>query len=104
MNSITVIEVSGKEWFDKYYGNSYCSFRIVVHYSDKSTISIRVPFQYGGSSSFLQYANEELKKSGIISSNAYSLYGYCAANGIVLVSHLQDKCLKRDVVAYGKGD
>ena len=104
----TRIQVIGYEWFDKINGNSYCSARIYVsgEYIDNELAAF-VPFQYGYSDMYLQYAAEALNEAEIITmehspfGGLESLRQYCSDRGIELLSSLT-KHLKRDTKAWGE--
>jgi len=95
-----ILEVNAKEWFDKANGNSYFSATIVI--DDKQIADLR--FQYGYGDSYLDAANDELDKMGVIdnprkgaSNMRESLWRYCQDNNVKLISHKQENCLKRDL-------
>lgn len=93
------IEIRAKEWFDKANGNSYFSARI---YIDNEQVAI-LPFQYGYGDHYIDMANAELDKLGLIDNPRHSngsrtpLWMYCNDNDIQLTAHMQDKCLKREL-------
>lgn len=96
-----IIEVQAKEWFDKVNGNSY--FSVKVYLDDKSVATL--PFQYGYGSHYEDQAKQALKDTfkgmGIEYGEYDALFRICNDNNIKLVSYKQEKCLKRDVVAFG---
>lgn len=98
--SITVI---GKRWFDKVNGNTYCSSQV---YFDGKLV-LKVPFEYGYGSYYIQNAADKLDKAGLIKLERYSngghqaLWAYCSENDIVLNDQVFDG-LKRDCIAWGK--
>lgn len=96
-----ILEINAKEWFDRTNGNSYFSARITL---DDRQIAI-LPFQYGYGSHYLDMALQELVKIGAFTDTVKSgtpLWQYCADHKIKVISNMQDKCLKRDVLAFGQ--
>lgn len=64
LKPLTIIaESSIKYWFDKTYGNTYCSARIYINLDYSNPIYL--PFQSGGVSYCEQLILEELEKLGI---------------------------------------
>lgn len=57
---IKTIDVNAKEWFDKVNGNSYFSAIITLNYGMKSDATIKLRFQYGYGSSYLDMTVKEL--------------------------------------------
>lgn len=78
------IEVTGKLWFDRQNGNTYC----------KSEISIdgklwgETGFQYGYGDFYMQAAGEMLnRRKGWHIKNTETLSAYCRRRGIALYYH-----------------
>lgn len=92
-----ILEVNAREWFDKINGNSYFAANM---YLDDELIAT-MPFQYGYGSHYLDITMDELKKLGKFDINGGALWSFCDNNHIKLISHKQENCLKRDVVAFG---
>lgn len=98
--SITVI---GRRWFDKVNGNTYCSAQVFFD----GELVLKVPFEYGYGSYYIQAAANQLDKAGLINLKRYengghqALWSYCADNDITLNDQVFDG-LKRDCVAHGK--
>lgn len=78
-----------KEWFDRINGNSYCSVRIT---NNETNEVIAFPFQYGYGSYGEQIASKTLKEKG----EQFTWLSEIAD------SHKIEKCLKRDVIAWGE--
>lgn len=103
--TITRIEVIGREWFDKINGNSYCSARVYVN----DELAVTVPFQYGYDNAYVQYAAEALHEAGIIvlERNSFGglgvLWQYCRDRNIELWSNKWE-ALKHEVKAWGETD
>lgn len=100
---IKTITVIGKRWFDKTYGNTYCSARV---YFDNVEVC-KVPWTYGYGNFYEQAASERVEKLGLLKdhritdlNNRESLYAYAARNNIEYMSHHSDG-LKRDMVSWG---
>lgn len=95
--------VIGKRWFDKTYGNTYCSSRVYIN----GELSFKVPWTYGYGNYYEQKALEELEKRGLIKIGKYyngvskSRWDYFIENNIKFESVVTDG-LKRDMVAWGK--
>jgi len=101
INSIQSISVVAKEWFDKINGNSYFSFRLTVTLKDGKTIERSVPMQYGYGDSYLW---EAAKEFGILfeCEQSFNLSRFCRENKITCFTSKHEKCLQRDVKAWGK--
>lgn len=97
---VKTIDIQGKEWFDRVNGNSYCSSLVTVNYGLKTEKQFRMPYQYGYGSCYEQFALEGLLQRKLINTRStFELRG----QGIILRSNLQEKCLKREVIAFGGG-
>ena len=89
------IDVNGKEWFDKTYGNSYFSAVVTMDYLLPSQRTILLPFQYGYGDSYTQAAAEALGLKAPLSYSAREA-------GIMLRASIERGCLQRDVKAWGR--
>lgn len=102
LKSITVI---GKRWFDKVNGNTYCSAQV---YFDGELV-LKVPFEYGYGSFYIQTAADQMDKARLIKLQRYdngghqALWQYCSDNNIILNEQVFDG-LKRDCISWGKND
>ena len=108
------ITIDGREWFDKTYGNSYCSARVSINGTEVG----RVPFGYGYGNAYRQYAMELLTELGMTycvcggtiyqHDNIDGIETCSGADsrsmtyaGITIVSNIATGQLKRDVTAWG---
>lgn len=100
LNRIKTLIITGKSWFDRVNGNSYCSARCTINFGLKSEMSFAVPFQYGYGNFYKQAALEKLAEMTGESSNEIS--ARCFYGGTIHThATKQENCLKRDVVAWG---
>lgn len=87
-----LIQITAKEWFDKTYGNTYYSTRVLV--DGELAFTIEMGSGYGE-----QYKQEAIKRlnqeRGLDIKPPYSDYPW-----IIFTKH--EKCLKREVLASGK--
>lgn len=97
--TIKTIDINAKTWFDKTYGNSYFAAIVVVNYGTPEAKELILPFQYGYGSQYEQEAKQALIDNGLLPTACPSLWSYCQNNGIVLRSHNQKNCLKRELKA-----
>ena len=88
--------IIAKEWFDKVNGNSYFSARIFI---DGKVLYL--PFQYGYGNQYEQEALKELKKHVAIPEEVTSLW-QLRESCKYFSSEKQEKCILRDVKAWGK--
>jgi hypothetical protein len=99
---IKTIDVQAKEWFDRVYGNSYFSGQVTINFGTKTAKTLYMPFQYGYGSQYEYAAMAKLIQSGIVhADDRTALFRFCDENNIVLRRNMTDKCLKREVVAFG---
>jgi hypothetical protein len=96
--TIKTIDINAKTWFDKTYGNSYFAAIVTIDYSLPTEQTIKIPFTYGYGSYYEQKAKEVMQKMELMPANI-SLWEHCQNNGIVLRSHNQKNCLKRELKA-----
>jgi len=100
---INTIDINAREWFDKVNGNSYFSAVITMNYGTDKAVDIDMPFQYGYGDHYIDMANQELIKLGVINNKreengSYNpLWRYCKDNNIVLRTNKQENCLKREL-------
>lgn len=95
--SVKTIEITGRGWFDKVNGNSYCSVRVIVNQGLKNEFSFKIPFTYGYGNYYEQTAFEHLAKFGAISN-----WHLPMDTKIKVFSHISKNCLKREVIEWGK--
>jgi hypothetical protein len=89
------IEVWGKKWFQKTYGNTYHKVRVYVNGELLGTSSIN----YGYGDSYLQTAEELLRKHGYLKNKPVmdSLWRYCKEKGINLKYYAEDVKTEREL-------
>jgi len=90
-----LLEISGREWFDRINGNRYYCVYILIN----NRLVITVPYTYGYDDSYIQSATEALKESGIIDTGRemYKIDAYCRDNDIHCVCHIQMNCKKKQL-------
>ena len=93
------IRVEAREWFDKVNGNSYFSARAYVN----GELVAIAPFQYGYGEYYLQEISEILETKGYMPKDNWRIARFCRENGIEFSTSIVTT-LKRDVVAFGKGE
>jgi len=92
------IEIKAKEWFDKYYGNSYFCARIITNKGHRDQEIFELPYQYGYGTQYVQEAKKLLTEFNKISgTDGESLSSYCRENSIQLDTSIKTNCKKRDV-------
>ena len=100
--AIKTIDIDAKEWFDKTYGNSYFSAKIVINYGLKSQKSLFVPFEYGYGNHSENVCFDKIKKSInkkiFKNCDSFSLWSFCQDNGILYRYSKQENCLKRELL------
>ena len=97
MKTITSLTVIAKEWFDKVNGNSYFSAQITVN----NDHVIKIPFQYGYDRMYIQQTFNTLTDYGYECGRGWNIEKYCNENKIPHVFVKHEKCLQRDVKAWG---
>ena len=99
MENVKSITVIGKRWFDKNYGNTYCSSKV---YFD-GTLVLEIPMEYGYGSFYIQNAVDKLDKAGLIKIRRYdnggheALWQFCERNNIQLNDQVFDVRRKKDL-------
>lgn len=93
------LDINAKEWFDRVNGNSYFSAIITIDYGTKKEKSYKLPFQYGYGEHYQDMAFELLKNKNLVDKvhSTLSLWRYCAERKIILRTHKQENCKKRDL-------
>lgn len=99
--SVKTIDIIGKKWFDKVNGNTYNSVQVTVNHGLNNEFCFSIPFQYGYGDYYQQSALEKLQKMGVIS-DRFRVWDMEYRKKFVINSMVYDKCLKREVVAWGK--
>ena len=90
------LNIQGRRWFQKTYGNTYHSSRIYV---DGKSIG-GVSFAYGYGNHYLTTAEELLQVGGHIPTdkcNTQALWSWCEENGVHLEYSVVDVDRKRDL-------
>lgn len=91
VKSITII---GRRWFQRTYGNTYCSAEIIVNGESVG----KVGPTYGYGDYYVQAAADKLRELGLISAdNGTPLWSYCRDNGIALSYSASDVRRERDL-------
>ena len=101
---IKTVDVYAKEWLDRVNGNSYFSCHVTLKFSMPDEKTVVMPFQYGYGDHYRDMAFQELQKRGYIPEQGeYKAHWvYYAEHNIIARHYKQEKCLKRDVIAFGK--
>jgi len=97
MNTVKTIDINAREWWDKVNGNSYFSAKVTVNYQLENESSFIVPFQYGYGNQYEQESFSELRKRKILDDLTGSQTHSLRERGIILRSHIQKGCLKREM-------
>ena len=96
--TVKTIDISAKEWFDKVNGNSYFSVVATINYGLPDVSYLKGHFQYGYGDKYrceaLRLIREQFPELKDIDLWKFS------DQGIIIRSHIQTGCLKRDVVNY----
>jgi len=97
---IKTIDINAKEWFDRVNGNSYFSASVCLNFGTKTQVNISLPFQYGYGDHYKDMAFQELIKTGHIkdAEKMECAWRYCDRKGIILRSHKQTNCKKRELM------
>jgi hypothetical protein len=66
MSKIELIQVIGKRWFQRSYGNTYHISKIHVTYADGTSATFTTEKQYGYGEQYVQSAHELLVSQSII--------------------------------------
>jgi len=97
------IVIQAKEWRDKKYGNSYFSAQIYIHTKDGKQENLYIPFGYGYRNSYEGAALIAVQnKYNIKELDNTHLSLWARLNKIHFHSNINEKCLKREVKAWGK--
>lgn len=93
---VKTIDINAKQWFDKINGNSYFSAIVTINYGMKKEKRINIPFQYGYGDFYRFEAMKAVKKEypELAGINDYGMH----LVGIIVRSHIDRRCLKRDVL------
>ena len=98
MTKVKKIEIWGKEWFQKSYGNSYNAVKIYIN--DKKVATL--PIAYGYGSVYEQRGEEWLEENGYLKGKQpfdYLTY-YCRDRNIELVRHKTEVSTERELKKF----
>lgn len=100
---VKTIDLKAKEWFDRINGNSYFSAQATINFGMPDEKTVYIPFQYGYGDQYLSTAAHQLQTAGLLPQDEiiYGFTRWCRENDIELRYSKQDKCLQRDVKAFG---
>ena len=103
-----VIEIYGREWFDKVNGNSYHCAYITIFLKNGKTKNLIAPFQYGYGDQYEHTAYELLIKYGYIKCKYMNKYGnttfsFFNKHNIRVSSHIERNCLKKQLATKESG-
>lgn len=91
---IKSIQVVGRRWFQKSYGNTYNTVKISVNQGDW----IILEEEYGYGDYYIQRAHDYLIKNKIIDCDQMTpLYRYCDDNKIIFMTSVQDVPREKDL-------
>ena len=92
--------VQGRRWFQKTYGNTYNTVRIIV---DGESLD-PLPMEYGYGDFYLQRAADELDRRGLMPGREHyatgggeALWRYCERHGITFTNIVADVPRQRDL-------
>ena len=95
---VKTIDINAKQWFDKVNGNSYFSVVVSINYGLPDVSYLKGHFQYGYGDCY-RYAGIKLVQKQFPELKELQQYEL-TMQGIIIRSHIQTGCLKRDVVNY----
>ena len=101
MYKVKTIDIQAKEWFDRVNCNSYFSARVTVNFGMEDAEQIVLPYQYGYGEFYKSEAQRMLFSLGFMPPVTCRLSKQCREAGIILRASIQEKCLQRDVKAFG---
>lgn len=99
------IEIWGKLWWQKTYGNTYCRAKVFINDDEVATLPEGGSYTLGGGEYYVQLAEEWFIAQEIIPLEKYSnggnasLWRYCQDNDIEYLTH-SDEVLKRELVNW----
>jgi hypothetical protein len=73
--NITAIHIAGRRWFQRTYGNTYCSAVVTITFQDGSSEQINIPKQYGYGDFYLQAATDALERAGYMPDRKHAANG-----------------------------
>jgi len=99
---IKTIDVNFMEWFDRVNGNSYCAGTVTLNYGTKQQKVLACPFEYGYGDFYKQAAMNRLHEEGLVPSGRLALWRYCEEQRIILRTHIERGCRKRELKAISQ--
>ena len=89
------IRVEGRRWFQKLYGNTYCSVRIFIDGEPVATL----PKEYGYGSFYMQRAAQWLNDNGLTPGNEWKCFlsSWCRENDVQLYDEVMDVSRYKDL-------
>ena len=93
---LRAIEVNGRRWFQRSYGNTYNTFRARVQFDDGTEKTIIGAKAYGYGSAFEDRARDALADAGIVPPSV-TLSIYARENGIFYARSVFDVPRERDL-------
>lgn len=94
------IEIWGKRWFQKTYGNTYHAVKVYVNDQLIGTS----PISYGYGDQYIQTAEELLKKAGYLKRKdpRQSLWSYCSEKKIKLKYYATDVDTQKELKNFAQ--
>jgi predicted solute-binding protein len=99
LEDIKNISITGKEWFDRANGNSYCSARATVNWTHPDEFIIVAPMEYGYGDSYKDHVYRQLAEKCGVSQREVRDYLW---NKNIVTSTKQERCLKKEVKMWGE--
>lgn len=103
--TVKTIDVQGRSWRDRTYGNTYFSARVTINYGMPDETILYIPFQYGYGDHYLDVAKQTLQTHGYLPTGDGDYYGRltstCSALNIILRYDIHET-KKRDAKAFGE--
>lgn len=94
--TIVAIEISGRRWFQRTYGNTYNSFFVRVRFSDGSEWTASGGKAYGYGSYYEDRAMRAMRDAGIIGEDV-RLWELRDERGVFVVNTVSDVKRERDL-------
>jgi hypothetical protein len=93
-DKIASIQVIGRRWFQRSYGNTYNTADIYINGEHVHTL----PTEYGYGDHYMTRAQDWLEANGYIKLERYELFReYCERNGIIFMKSVTDVSRERDL-------
>lgn len=100
LQDLKTIIITGKEWFDRANGNSYCSARATINFGMDDETYVVVPFQYGYGDTYKQETFSAVSK--LCGCTADDVMRNCYNGNIKTHSTKQERCTKAEVKSWGQ--